>query len=190
MADTKPTASPASSPTATTDPRRLSEVVIELGDDRCRNMMWPLTKVVLRGRWSRSNIPTSAHQSFASMPDLPGVHISCDPSRKRARVFDVLSDPSNEELLLKAQKVYQEAFQERAGPEKTVLYENLSDNEIRTWLWEMRKAVDGKRARVVHGELPTREQIEGLPGRTRIELNSNSSTGRRFQDDPPVDVRR
>ncbi len=65
---------------ATADPYN-DELIIEVGDERNRNIMWAPTKVVLRGRWARANLlPTEMVESIVRLPDIPGIHILISPS--------------------------------------------------------------------------------------------------------------
>lgn len=180
----KPNGSPESS-TTEINTRRLTEVVIEIGDHRNRNILWPITQVVLRGRWNRSNLSgTTMAQVMTAMPDLPGMHISCDPSRQQARIFDPLADESNADLLFKAQRIHEQAYRTTAGPEKPILQENMTDTEIKTWLYWMRRFVDNNQARIIHGHLLDQEDIKKLPGKTKCELNNSSIHAKKFREDP------
>lgn len=169
------------------DPRRMTEVVIEIGGDRCRQVLWPLSKEPLRGAWRRGNlVGTTMHQIMQAMPDLPGQHVSLDAARKVGRIFDPLNDPRMAEVLRKAQAVHKEAFRTEAGAAEDKRFEHLTDDEVKTWLYYMRRIVDCGEARVVHGELPTLEQLETLPGRTRTECYNSSSRSRRWREDPEL----
>lgn len=172
---------------AKTDARSILPVVIEIANDKNRQYMWPMNMVVLRGRWTRAHlIGVTMAPVMASMPDIPGMRVMVDASRSFARVFDPLAEPGNEEVRVRAAKVHKEAFRVEAGPENETRYDNLTADEVKSWLHCMRRAVDGGHAEVVHGSLPTAEQIASLPGRTRTEHFDQSPRARKYlEEDPP-----
>lgn len=175
---------PGPVPEPRTDAKRLVPVCIEIGDDRCRQLMWPMTMNVLRGRWTRANlIGVTMAPVLAAMPDIPGMRVLVDPARSAARIFDPLAEPANAELLERARRVHKEAFRTEAGAEKAVDYASLSPDELKSWLHCMRRAVDSKHAEVVHGALPTVDQIAALPGKTRMEHYNQSSRAKKFRED-------
>ncbi len=167
------------------DYQRMSEVVIEIADPKNRSYFWPYPKQVLRGRWCRANMPgTTMAQALAAMPDLPGMAISCDPSARTIKIFDLLADAPFEETLAKARRVHQNAYGTIPDPCREVLHEDQSDEQLKTTLWLMRQAVDAGCARLLHGNLPSAREFERLPGKTRMELFSNSRKAQRYREEP------
>ncbi len=171
-----------------TDAKRMASVVIEIASDKNRQYMWPMNMSNLRGRWTRANlIGVTMAPVLASMPDLPGMRIMVDPARSSARIFDPLAEPANAELLERARKVHKEAFRVEAGADRTMDFPSLTPDELKSWLHCVRKAVDGRHAEVVHGMLPTAEQIAGLPGKTRTQHFDQSPRSQKYLEDAAED---
>src|SRR5947209_5555571 len=75
-------------------------VVVELGDDRNRTVMWEPEQRACRGRWSRSNLlPDEMIEQVMRMPDIPGIRVRVDGRRRRLELFDPLGAPENAALL-------------------------------------------------------------------------------------------
>lgn len=164
---------------------RIAEVVIEVASPRNQQFMWPLTQVVLRGRWCRANLPGITMQpALEKMPDIPGMRVLCDPSRRIARVFDPLNEPGNQDLLSRCSRVHTECFRVAAGAEQDVELDSLDDTAVKSWLYWMRRAVDNGMAIVVHGDLPSMTTIEALPGKTRCGAFDSSARAKRYREDP------
>jgi hypothetical protein len=161
------------------------EVVVEVGDDKCRCMQWPMTKQTLRGAWVKANLfSVTMHPSLQACPDLPGMRVGLDARAGRGRVFDPLNLPEFKETLEKAQAALESGpWRKKYGPEKDVEYPSLRPSEVKSWLYWMRRLVDGKSAKVLSGRLPTMEEIEALPGKTRIENWNSSSRATKFRED-------
>jgi len=176
------------------------DVVIEVGDERNRNIIWSPTKRELRGRWSRVNLTgDELVESLGMLPDIPGMHIIADGRRKRLVILDPLADPKNAELREKVSKIIKESWRREEGPEKTVIIENASDTQIKTWLFWMRRLVEGApvvqerrgtsggpQAKIVSGKLPSYEEIAALPGKTRIEFHNSSHRAVKFLEEATV----
>jgi hypothetical protein len=178
MAETKAPAAPVQ------DARRLGEILVEIADERNSNVMWPITKVLLRGRWARVNtLGQTMAQVMQPLPDIPGLHVGVDCARKLSKILDPLNEPRNAELVKKIQAVLKEAFRQVYGPEKDVVQEGLSDGEIKSWLYWMRRLVDNGQAVVIKGELPDLKAIRALPGKIAIENYNSSSRAVKFLED-------
>jgi hypothetical protein len=174
--------------TASTDEayRQIGEVIIELGDDRCRNFMWPPTRETLRGAWKRGNLfGITMHTTMSEMPDIPGQCIVVDGRKRQMKTLDPLNIEANAALLAKIKAVYREMFRLAGGPAKDVTEEGCNDTRLKTALWWMRRFVDNKQARVVSGNLPTLAVIEELPGRINAEMWNSSARARKYREDEP-----
>lgn len=164
--------------------RNIREITIEIGDEKNRSLMCPISKERLRGWWKRSNlIGVSVSAAAQSLPDLPGIYVILDCRKKTIRYADPLSFPENADLLTHAQKIVKEVFRDSCGPEKEVVQENLNENDLKTALYWFRRIVDSKQAALISGSLPEMEQILALPGRTKIESWNSSSRASRFRED-------
>jgi hypothetical protein len=178
------------------------KVVIEVADDRNRNPIFPPNRATLRGRWNRANLRGSERvEQLEAFPDLPGSHIALDGRRRQADIYDPLSEDCGDlptclrageraETLLQAQQVYKRVFNRDCGPHPKTTVKDMTDTDIKTWLYWMRRLVDGTPvltdehhqksggpcARVVSGHMPDLDDILKMPGKIRQEF-FNSRAG-------------
>lgn len=169
--------------------RPIGEVVIEIGDSRNRNVLYPPTATQLRGAWKKANlIGITMDVRMTQMPDLPGLYVVLDCKRARLMVVDPLSAPENKSLLVQASAVHKDVFRVPAGPEQDKVENDLNDTRLKTNLYWMRRLVDNGQARVVKGELPAMDDIETLPGYTRAEAWNSSARARKYREEDDAEV--
>lgn len=165
-------------------PTLSAEIEIEIADERNRNVMWGPTMQLLRGAWSRANLHSDEMvEELGKMPNIPGMRIRLSIERRVALIYDPLALPHNEELKDKIAAIIFERWRVKQGPEKPTERKNLDADEIKTWLYGMRRRLDDNKCRMITGELPTLDVIETLPGRTRIEMFNNSARACRWKED-------
>lgn len=181
----KPEQKPAGDPY-----RDLGEITIEVATKHCGSLQFCAVTPArnLRGRWDRSKLyGESINGPLSQMPDIPGMYISIDPKRRRARIYDPLTLEENKDLLYTMEKIWNQTNQEAAGPGKETIRENMDDTQIKTYLHWMRRAVDDRCAREIPGSarLPSLKEIARLPGKTRVEIRSNLSRNVKYLEDMP-----
>ena len=170
----------------------LGPVTVEVASALNSNLWFRPCERILRGRFAIENVPHGSTpdelaQIFRGNP-LPGLYITVDPSRRTAEVRDPMGDPQRKDQLaevvrrIKAARVVM-AWNEEPTFEKTDRRENLSDTDIKTWLYWMRRAVDSGHAEVVHGSLPRLVEIMKLPGRTAMLPSQTAKGAPRFYED-------
>lgn len=165
-------------------PKLSPEIEIELGDDRNRVFAWGPTMAILRGAWSRKNLRSDELvEELATMPDIPGMRIIVNVERKLAVIYDPLALDAHKELCQEIQRHIKARFRRDEGPEKEDKRQGMDADDLKTWLYGMRRRVDAKQARVTKGELPPLEVIDKLPGRTRIEMYNSSSRACKWRED-------
>jgi hypothetical protein len=198
---TAPPAPPAAKPIQ----KLPGEVIIEIWDTeipnpedekhpfkgaRNRDVLFPPAKTKLRGHWSRNCLTPSeaSGESLGQMPaEIPGICIAIDVSRHTVKIFDPLGLPNNKRLL-EDLIIQMKAFDgSRPKPWDTKEYKDQSPTQMKTALWWSARLVQASAARVVGGEMPPMKVIEGLPGKTRIELYNNSANAVKFREDLPRD---
>jgi hypothetical protein len=171
-------------PTAPAAPTISPEIEIEFGDERNRVFMWGPTMEKLRGVWTRKNLHSDELvEELATMPDIPGMRIRVAYERKLAVVYDPLSLEANKALSDRIAAIIFERWRTKQGPDKTTTREKMDADDLKTWLYGMRRRVDNNEARVIVGTLPTMEEIEKLPGRTRIEMYNSSSRACKWREE-------
>ena len=169
--------------------RALGEVVLEVGDDKNRCIMFGPSQMRLRGWWKRENlIGISMHETLTQMPNLPGLHIVLDLPNRVLKILDPLSFNENKDLLVQAKKIHKEMFRTDAGPEKEYREEDCSDTKIKSWLFHVRRMLDNKQCRIISGAMPSMDKIVELPGYTMTEMWDSSSRSRKYREEDDKEV--
>jgi hypothetical protein len=174
----------------------VAEIIIEIAAPLNRQVRFGPTGETLRGHWSHAVTGgRSVHESISQLhsvaPEIPGIYLSLDVHARVAKRYDPLRDTEEgRQLWAKIDDVLKR-FPEALGqmqPWDAAVYTELDDNQVKTWLYEMRKLVDDGLARVVPGSMPMpdRERIRTLPGGRQAEF-----WGSKFveEKDRYVDVR-
>lgn len=178
----------------------VGEVTIEIdtrdqktGRPTGRNVNWPTPAMTLRGAWPRElMIGVKGMVALEQMPSIPGLRIRFDGRTRTVTVYDPLTLPEHAETLAQLHRCYDQLFQppvtigprpQHAGhPEKTQAFADQEPTELKTWLWWMRQHVDDGKARVVAGQLPERNDIRRLPGKTLVETFNSPETTKYLED--------
>lgn len=116
-------------------------------------------------------------KGIQSMPVIPGMYIELDTRTKKGRTYDPLSLPENKELLRKIATVYKHVFFVEGQPDKETPFENLTDDNVATWLYWMMRAVNDGDARVVSGRVPDLEEIKRAYPRARVQKEVYDTIG-------------
>ena len=165
-------------------PRISPEIEIEFGDSRNRVFAWGPTMEILRGKWTRTNLNSDELvEELAAMPDIPGMRIRINYDRRRAVVYDPLALPENKPLADKISALIKERFRRNEGPAQPVERNDMDKDDLKTWLFWMVRRVKGKAAVLTAGELPSYEEIEKLPGKTRIAFYDSSSRACKWREE-------
>jgi hypothetical protein len=154
------------------------EAIVELSDDRNRNFLLPwLTEVELRGRfdWANCRGKTADGGSVAmtvdpddlirSCPNVPGICIELSSQRRIARLYDPLALPENKELMEMVQRAILNGRGDKQGPMREINFDNMDENEIKTWAYGLRRLVDGRQCRVLRGKVPTIDELRRTSGK-------------------------
>jgi hypothetical protein len=185
------------------------DVTIEIGDERNRPFMWPMTKALLRGTWRRVNLQPDEMTDLTNalgmlQGDIPGARIELSGRRRRCRIYDPLDLPENASLWAEVKRLFLFHTGTEFAPVPEKLEENLNDTKIKTRLYWMRRLVNGtpinrlvrpprggpQAILVGSGALPTLPEIAKLPGRTQIGFyNDMNHHPIRFLEDMPQDER-
>jgi hypothetical protein len=145
-----------------------------------RHLFAPLGQT-LRGRWTiaaTAGLATSSALAtlHANAPEIPGIHVTLDTDKRSARVWDPLKETADGRAIwARIEPVLQQnptdLPQGKPWPETT--RENLSVNDLKTWLFCMRSAVDAGHARMVGTPLPSLEEIRAMPGARDNKLGTH-----------------
>lgn len=169
----------------------IGEVIIEVGDKRNNQKMFSPTRTILRGSWAKANLVSDERvEQVETIPDIPGIRILISPVRRTALIFDPMSLPENTQLNRDVQEAIKKNFGTQCGPMEKIAYEDMSDTAIKTWLYYMRRMVDGSKtngvqwtdAKIVAGSLPTMAEIKALPGMIEMEHFNASAIKCRYKE--------
>ncbi len=153
-------------PTPAPQPRTPNiKFAVEIADRKNRSVKWPLDERILRGRWEKANLPngTTVNESF-NMPDLPGLVLKIDTAAKEASIYDPLAMPQQAKLLERAKKANLAAFGADASPEEPVKYVHMTDHEMKSFVYYVRRLIDTEQCRVLAGTVPLMTEIDQMPG--------------------------
>jgi len=177
------------------------QIIIEMTAPRSRRPVFkPNQSKPLRSRWNASSMlgqgtPAPALvELMASAPEIPGMVIAIDTQKREGRIFDPLAETPDGKAIWQRMKPVLDANQEVFGsnmqPQRTVVREGMEPDDMKTWLWEMRKLVDSGAATVVSGQLPEKDQIRKLPGKRQAvfadPLVHHISNESKYADSVPV----
>jgi hypothetical protein len=159
----------------------VAETIIEVAGGNNESVLFGQTGERLRGRWSAHKLAgRSSHESLAALhaalPDghIPGICLAIDPAKRTARRFDPLRETEEGQRCWKAMgpvmKDYA-AFLPAGQPWDTMEVANMTDDQLKTWAYDMRNFLDCGLARHVSGsELPALEEIRAMKG-ARVQHN-------------------
>lgn len=133
--------------------RHLGDVEVEVCDKQNSNHLWNPTQARLRGKWDWSRLARgqTSERGLHKMPVLPGMMIAVSPRQRRAEVYDPLSLPENARLLLEASTVHAEIWNQPFVPVERVVKENMTLNDLVTWLYWIFRGLDGGHLRLHSG---------------------------------------
>jgi len=145
-----------------------TELVIEMGTGHNNDVFFKPAGVSLRGYWSPRGYtnPSARTTGMMAAPDMPGMYVVIDSTKKTMRVVDPLSFPEFKKQLDAMSNVMHQI----QGPQEGQQNNNLTDSQIKTAVWEASEAVRCGTARLVHGTIPKPKAIMDMPGRIRVRF--------------------
>lgn len=155
------------------------EIVIEVDHPKSADVDFFPANCSVRSKIYPSRLGSSPPPEYTQFhaTGIPGQRIHLDPKARIGRIVDGLGDKENESIIdrLKAARTQLKArgrhVDDMSKPVREKRYENLSDEDIRTWMFWMRKLVDGKPNR--RGENTNEPQLEG-----KVESWANQLQGK------------
>lgn len=148
---------------------KAGELVIEIGGTSNNDYLFDPLGMVLRGKWSPRNvIGGSSAPGAMAMPDMPGMMVALDVTKRTLRGVDPLSLPAFKKLLQDANVVHKRVYgAEICGHDETVK-RNMKPGDIKTALWTMSELVRAGKATVISGTMPAPEKIMAMEGKLRV----------------------
>jgi len=144
------------------------EIVFELGGRQNQYFHLKCLDARLRGRWSKSNeIGTPSQRvNIGALPEIPGIRVRIDAKQRKLIAEDPLGYPENENLLRTCNNILTASvFEGKEGrPWPPMVKEGLTNTELKTALWELACLTWDGKAKAVHGDLLSREEILAMDG--------------------------
>lgn len=164
----------------------MGKFVIEIAGPKDENWACPLAGGTVRGRWSSHHTAyadkSEAMKAMSVVPHIPGVHIWLDVKARKAGISDPLRETEEGRRIWGQVKAILDRFPLAFGGSQVpsvsiesvverIERSDLSLDDCKEWLWQMRCALDAGLAQVVPGSdpIPSSEQIRALPGRRRAD---------------------
>ena len=123
-----------------------------------------------RGRFALTKLGqrmTTVGSAMVAMPDIPGIRFRVMPKDRTIEIYDPLTDDPN--LVNEVNRVMKNAMVAAGAPYGPVATrrQRFSADMFKTLLIELRNGMEAPKpaCRVTKGEMPTRSQIDSLPGR-------------------------
>lgn len=162
--------------------QRIGEITVEVADENCRNLLWGPTQDRLRGRWDWSKLPRgeTSERGLTKMPIIPGLYITVQPRERRAVILDPLTLPENARTLAEVSAAHAFLWNQSIVPVETRTYENLSPNQLATWLYWMWRGLESKTLRQVSGRLFTLADLAAAYPQAKIRRQFYDSLGYRL----------
>ena len=163
-----------------------NELIIEIATANNNDVVFkPSDQQMLRGRktragWGNTTFHSHPERNQMLNKEIPGLHIGLDAAERRARIFDPLADPKYKILLTEIESLITSfgVAQGKPQPCPDQIRENLSDNDIATWLHWMRRLVGEKKAIVRQGEISKK-----VKGRVQVSFGIESPDQPRYEDE-------
>ena len=127
----------------------------------------------------------TASGGMAQMPDIPGMMLTLNCAKRTLRIFDPLAE--DRDLLQRVNAVHKDVFRTEVQPEKEVIHDNLSDNRMKTILYEWATLVHERDKLIVReGSLPEADKVSEMPGRREINQFSTDPAAPKVEGDPDM----
>lgn len=176
--------------------------VAEVASARNNSLHHGATGQLLRGRWTASHVArNSMHAALAAIseiPVIPGIRIVIDCENRVCRLEDPLGTTDEGRAIWKQVKTVLDHYKGMLGPDgmqpmETKVYPNATDDELKNWLYWLRREVDAGYVEFLPAlstvkELPPLDKIRALPGRrVRSPFDSRAlSDDRKYTDCVPA----
>lgn len=176
--------------------------VAEVASKRNNSLWHGPTTEKLRGRWSAANVARQdMHQALREMseiPVIPGIRIVIDFEKRECRLEDPLRTTEAGQKIWEQVRTVLHHWKGMLGPHgmepmETRVYPNATDDELKNWLYWLRRDVDAGSVEFLSNEstvkeLPPLDRIRAMPGRrVKAPFDSRPLTDeRRYTDCVPA----
>jgi hypothetical protein len=136
--------------------RHYGEVIVEIGDEMNRQVMFNPMQERLRGRWDPHHLQLGDTSSagLMQMPPIPGMYVCLSLTERKGVLLDPLSLAANATLLSRVSHTHHGLFKAHCTAVETKVKAELTDDDLATWLYWMYRIVSGGQGRLISGSLP------------------------------------
>ncbi len=166
-------------------------LIVEVCMEKNRQLIFTPLNEKLRGRWNNTVAAgRSMHESLqtlSELPYIPGIRLLVDTAKRRLGKIDPLGTDEFAATFRIINKVAGDHPQLFGGSqvrvEDPVLYEadQVSDDELKRWLYWIWRGIKGGKLMVVSGTAPSIDEIRALPGYVRQLKPAPQSNGKQKQ---------
>lgn len=167
----------------------MNNFTVEFGDEANRTQLVKVLQQTVRGHFSLIKLKRrDAGRIMSNMPDIPGMQMIVKPRASEAIFIDQLADNSELCSQIDAVKNHPEAGPIRRDGKTmpSVLHEvkhKLDPDRFKTLVYELAFLVEEGLAKVIQGDIPTKEQIDKLPGRELNDVMNSSALKPKYRDE-------
>lgn len=171
--------------------------VVEFGSGAGQNMRVRTLGLTFRGKLSRATLAASGHpaewgEKMGRMPDIPGVRLTVDCSKKTVTMVDPLNadtikDPAEkkkqERVSAQINAVLDGANLPKGSSDASNSEMKIDDDTLVTLCAELSRIRDSNCLKVVLGEIPTEKDLVNAPGEELNDPGSFSQTKAKYKKD-------
>lgn len=154
----------------------MSLYCIEIDTPENGSILFAPTQVKVRGRWTAARVAhhdkSEGMKALSRIEAIPGQCISLDTDKRIGRIFESMAEtPDGKRIWAEVQTVLRSVPVEFGDGEWKLhdpqMFDSLSIDDVKTWLFYMAGLMQAKQARVAANSppLPTQAEVRTLPGK-------------------------
>jgi len=167
---------------------KAQELVLEIDAENAMVQFTPLAQR-LRGSWSARYAPSQSRKArYHQMPDVPGQMIVLNAKERYLKIVDPLGFQTEEmSRLLDEINAIKESWQGKSGAHPTQVHKDLTDTQIKTFLWYMHQIHETGRGKLHNGRMPNARTILSMPGKLQTKFYSSMQDDRKYATDEEIE---
>ena len=163
------------------------EIVIAVDKPRNGNVYFYPTNCAIEGTFKPWRTPGAKFKPpILALGEIPGERVHLDVKGKTGRISHALRDPDNAKTLEKvrrAARTCQPPVICGEAPKEDRWFRNLTEEQVNTWLYWMRRLVDEGKATILQGQLPGLDELKTRKDILRPSYDSRARGGRYYEFD-------
>ena len=161
-------------------PRNCELLLTSIPNGRLRSAFDGMKPAI--GRDGQPRVPLDQAATFSTFPRAPGMQLYVNPKTCEYKIIDPMH--KNEKLCAQMGKALGGGQRKYDGAEPQ--HGTLDPHQMKTLCREMAFLVESGEAKICHGDLPSKEEIERLPGHFLLNpINRIGTTQPKYEKDFP-----